>query len=116
MILEELDKVCKQGHIRCSKCPSAGEEVIAELVDTDGNMVPELKAIISQWFLKYSVVYTKSEIVMDVCKKAIDSGKFTKDEVRKIPGEMRLLNRQNCARLVEWVTSLSTDPSAPIVG
>ena len=75
------------------------------LIDKDGKVVEELRAIIASWFETYSVELTKDEII-EISKRGAQPDSLTPEYIASLPDKARAMTRETCAQFAEAITTL----------
>ena len=79
------------------------------LVDKDGEMVPELLAIILSWFETFSVDLTREQVI-EIHKNGAEDGAITDEQAQEIPEKVRAMTRESCVDFVEAITTVQDLP------
>ena len=84
---------------------SPPDPVKVPLVDKDGEMVPELLAIIASWFETFSVELTREQVIEMSSGAGGDPG-ITEEQAKEIPDRLRAMTRESCVDFVEAITTV----------
>jgi hypothetical protein len=76
------------------------------LTDREGNMVPELEAIVRQWFHMYSTELTKEEVIEVANEEGLEIDDENLQDEASIPERIRVMTRETCVDFVKAMTTL----------
>ena len=68
-------------------------------------MVPELKAIISAWFVTFSTELTREQVI-EISQQGFQVEPLTAEQAQEIPETVRAMTKENCVDFAEAITTL----------
>jgi hypothetical protein len=84
----------------------APDVIKVDLLDKDGGVVPELKAIIASWFETFSHTLTREEVI-EISRKGPAERVPTPEQAAELPETVRAMTRESCASFAEAITTLT---------